>query len=253
MLVNRSSGTPRRRQPAETRRRILEASRRLFLERGYAATTMAGIASEAGVAVQTVYFVFHTKGELLMQVVLATGADDPVAPPHRDRGWSRELMMSTDPRRQLALLCEHGTDIFVRIAPAHGLGRGGPRERPEPRRRLAGDDPGGGGRGCASRCRSYARSGAIRLDVGIDGAADIVFVLQRPETLRVLTVECGWSVERYKAWLFETLCHQLLVDDPARDSDSVLAAAGLSFAADLHRSGVAGERQARPDPMAPAS
>ncbi len=69
----------------------------------------------------------------------------------------------------------------------------------------------------------------------------------------MLTVECGWSVERYKAWLFETLCHQLLVDDPARDSDSVLAAAGLSFAADLHRSGVAGERQARPDPMAPAS
>jgi AcrR family transcriptional regulator len=252
MLVNRISGTPRRRQPAETRRRILEASRRLFLERGYAATTMAGIASEAGVAVQTVYFAFHTKGELLMQVVLATGADDPSAPPHRDRGWSRELMMSTDPRRQLALLCEHGTDIFVRIAPLMGLVEAALASDPN---LVAAWQETVQGRREAMReqVQVIARSGAIRLDVGIDGAADIVFVLQRPETLRVLTVECGWSVERYKAWLFETLCHQLLVDDPAADSDSVLAAAGLSFAGDLHRSGVAGERQPPPDPMAPAS
>jgi len=63
----------------------------------------------------------------------------------------------------------------------------------------------------------------------------------------------GWSVERYKAWLFETLCHQLLVDDPAADSDSALATAGLSFAADLQRPGVARESQARPDRMAPGS
>jgi AcrR family transcriptional regulator len=238
MPVNPSSGTPRRRQPAETRRRILEASRRLFLEQGYAATTMAGIASEAGVAVQTVYFAFHTKGELLMQVVLATGADDADAPPHRDRAWIRELMSSTDPRRQLALLSEHGTDIFVRIAPLMGLveaalasdpsldvaWRETIRERREAMR---------------EQVQVIARSGAIRPDVGVDGAADIVFVLQRPETLRVLTGECGWSIERYKAWLFETLCHQLLVDDPAADSDSALATAGLGFAADLHRSGAA--------------
>ncbi len=134
---------------------------------------MAGIASEAGVAVQTVYFVFHTKGELLMQVVLATGADDPVAPPHRDRGWSRELMMSTQPRRQLALLCEHGTDIFVRIAPLMGLVEAALAS--DPNLVAAWQETIRGRReGMREQVQIIARSGAIRLDVGIDGAADIV-------------------------------------------------------------------------------
>ena len=38
----------RGRQAAETRRRIAEAAARLFLERGYAATTIDVIAAEAG-------------------------------------------------------------------------------------------------------------------------------------------------------------------------------------------------------------
>jgi hypothetical protein len=97
-----------------------------------------------------------------------------------------------------------------------------------------------------------ARSEAIRPELSVDDAADIVFVLQRPETLRALTIECGWSIERYKAWLYETLCHQLLVDDPAWDGNPALATAGLSFAAVLHRSG-AREGQARRESMAPRS
>lgn len=229
MPVKSSAARPRRRQPAETRRRILEAAHRLFFEQGYAGTTMAAIANEAGVAVQTVYFAFHTKGELLMQLVLATGADDPDAPPHRDRGWVRQIMSSTDARRQIALMSEHGTDIFVRIAPLMGLIEAA----------LASDSNLGGawsetirGRreGMCEQVRVIARSRAIRPELGVEGAADIVFLLQRPETLRVLTVECGWSVERYKAWLFQTLCQQLLVDGIGREGDAEAATAGLTFA-----------------------
>ena len=229
MPVKSPAAGPRRRQPVETRRRILEAAERLFPAQGYAGTTMAAIANEAGVAVQTVYFVFHTKGELLMQLVLATGADDPDAPPHRDRGWVREIMSSTDARRQIALLSEHGTDIFVRIAPLMGLIEAA----------LATDPNVGGawsttirGRreGMREQVRVIARNSAIRPELGVEGAADIVFVLQRPETLRVLTVECGWSVERYKAWLFETLCQQLLVDGPGGEGDAEAATVGLTFA-----------------------
>jgi AcrR family transcriptional regulator len=51
----------RREQAGATRRRILEAARRLFVARGYGAVTMAAIAREAGVAYQTVYAVFGTK------------------------------------------------------------------------------------------------------------------------------------------------------------------------------------------------
>ena len=54
-----------RRRARATRSRITKAASRLFGERGYSGTTMADIAAAAGVAVQTVYFVFHTKTEVL--------------------------------------------------------------------------------------------------------------------------------------------------------------------------------------------
>jgi TetR/AcrR family transcriptional regulator of autoinduction and epiphytic fitness len=238
MPVKTRSGATRRRNPAETRRRILEAARGLFSEQGYASTTLAAIAARAGVAVQTVYFTFHTKGELLMQVVLAAGADDPAAPRHEDRGWYREMLASTDARRQLALLSEHGTDIFVRVAPLIGFveaARAGDAtldtawQQTVMARRDA----------LREQVEVVARNGALRPELGVDDAADIVYVLQRPETLRALTTECGWSIKRYKAWLYRTLCDQLLADGPGSASDATVATAGLSFAVDIVRSGAA--------------
>ena len=58
--------SPRRReQAAATRREILDAAQRLFEQQGYAATTMAAIAAEAGVALKTVYVAFETKSGVL--------------------------------------------------------------------------------------------------------------------------------------------------------------------------------------------
>lgn len=243
MPVKTRSGATRRRNPAETRRRILEAARSLFSEQGYASTTLAAIADRAGVAVQTVYFTFHTKGELLMEVVLAAGADDPDAPRHQDRGWYREMVASTDARRQLALLSEHGTDIFARIAPLIGLVEAA-------RASDANLDTAWHQTVMARRdalrdqMEVVARNGALRPELGVDDAADIVYVLQRPETLRALTTECGWSFERYKAWLYRTLCDQLLVGGPGTGSDVALATAGMSFAAELHRFAAAHDERA---------
>jgi AcrR family transcriptional regulator len=56
--------TRRQRQAAETRREILEVAQRLFLARGYAATSIRDIAAEAGVAVQTIYSSIGSKADL---------------------------------------------------------------------------------------------------------------------------------------------------------------------------------------------
>ncbi len=50
---------------AQTRTAIAEAGRRLFRARGYGATTLQAIATEAGVAVQTVYAVHGSKAGIL--------------------------------------------------------------------------------------------------------------------------------------------------------------------------------------------
>ena len=51
----------RQAQAQETRRHILEAARKLFMERGYAGATAEAIASEAGVSAQTIYAIFKNK------------------------------------------------------------------------------------------------------------------------------------------------------------------------------------------------
>src|SRR4029079_4565169 len=74
----------RRERAKATRRRIAVAALARFSQHGYAATTMATIAHDAGVAVQTVYFTFHTKAELLIAALTIAGggpgaADDVLA------------------------------------------------------------------------------------------------------------------------------------------------------------------------------
>lgn len=72
----------RRERSRATHWKIVEAAHRLFSTQGYAATTMAQVADAAGVAVQTVYFVFHTKPALLARTIdfAVMGRDDPRRP-----------------------------------------------------------------------------------------------------------------------------------------------------------------------------
>src|SRR5215467_1171653 len=91
--AKRSYNSPRRReQAAATRREILEAARRLFERQGYAATTMAAIAAEAGVALKTVYVAFETKSGVLRALwnLLLRGDEENV--PVADRPLYLEVL-----------------------------------------------------------------------------------------------------------------------------------------------------------------
>ena len=78
MAVKREYDSSRRqRQAAQTRADILQAARRLFSERGYAATTIEAIAAEAQVAEATVYAGFGSKRGILLafQQLMEENAD----------------------------------------------------------------------------------------------------------------------------------------------------------------------------------
>ncbi|WP_411887024.1 TetR/AcrR family transcriptional regulator [Hydrocarboniphaga effusa] len=53
----------------EKRAEILDAARKLFMEVGYDATSMAAIATSAGVSANTIYWYFKDKDELLIAVL----------------------------------------------------------------------------------------------------------------------------------------------------------------------------------------
>ena len=126
--VSRGYDSPLRREQArQTQRRIVDAAYRLMLERGYAATTMAAVAAEAGVSAQTVYKAFGTKAALVKRVydVTLIGDDEPV--PLAEREDVRAAHDEPDPRRFLAWYADLGRTLLERLAPLLTVVLGGAR------------------------------------------------------------------------------------------------------------------------------
>src|ERR1700737_3761175 len=112
----------RRERARATRHRMVEAAYRLITERGYAATTMAEIAVEAGVAVQTVYFTYHTKLALVRDAFdfAVVGSHDMVPPDQQP--WFAAVRDDPDLTRALGALVDHVPLITRRAVPlAEGL------------------------------------------------------------------------------------------------------------------------------------
>src|SRR3954463_3620326 len=108
--------SPRRReQAAATRREILEAAQGLFEQQGYAATTMAAIASEAGVALKTVYVSFETKSGVLRALWHLLLRGDESEAPIGERQWYRDLLDEPDPERQVRLTAAGSRAVKERI------------------------------------------------------------------------------------------------------------------------------------------
>src|SRR3954471_2769228 len=107
----------RRREQAEgTRTAILEAAERQFERDGYAATTMAAIAAEAGVALKTVYVAFETKSGVLRALwnLRLRGDRDDV--PVAEQEWYRAVLEEPDPEGQLRINAHNSRTGKLRIA-----------------------------------------------------------------------------------------------------------------------------------------
>src|SRR5437763_1966027 len=116
--AKRRYDSPRRReQAAATRREILDAAQRLFERQGYAATTIAAIAAEAGVALKTVYVAFETKNGVLRALWHLLLRGDEEDAPVGEREWFRELLAEPDAEQQLRLMARQSRLTKLRIGP----------------------------------------------------------------------------------------------------------------------------------------
>ncbi|MGB4778022.1 TetR/AcrR family transcriptional regulator [Microbacterium sp.] len=212
-----------------TRARIVDAAADLFGSIGYARTTMQAVADRAGVAVQTVYFVFHSKPELLSATVEDRSAGTADAPPVVDRTWFVEAMGAADARRAIGLVVDHGVDIYARVAPlAHAT------------REAALVDPAvdalwtrinvGRKAGMGAVVAAIHDRGQLRLGLTVASATDICHTILSHETYLELVQRSGWDYLRFKAWLHRTLCDLLLDPDLVAGPGLDEAVAGLSFA-----------------------
>jgi AcrR family transcriptional regulator len=198
---------------------VVEAARRLFLERGYGATTIEAISTLADVPPATVYRLFSSKLGILKSLIDVSIAGDDEDVPMADRPQVRSLVSDRDPTRQLAGVVELTAQLNARIAPLYRILVS-----------AAGTDPDASAlldeltrqRQVGQRVivRALAAIGALRPELRGSDAADVVHALLSPEMYRLLVVDRGWKAERYKRWLTTTLAQQLL------DPGSALSAGG---------------------------
>src|SRR5438874_2047694 len=98
-VKRRAYHSPRRAEQARaTRGAVLDAARRLFVSRGYAATSIEAVAAESEVSPETVYAAFGSKRSLLSELVDVTIAGDDAPVPILERPWVGEMGAEPDPR-----------------------------------------------------------------------------------------------------------------------------------------------------------
>jgi AcrR family transcriptional regulator len=205
----RAYNSQRRQEAArQTRERILEAARGLFVERGFAGTTIAAIAAEAGTAAETVYAAFGTKIAVLAALVrgAARGADDREI---LEQEGARAVAAATDQREQLRLFARDIAGRLARAAPLLVVVASASVSEPA-LAELYGSLHAARLRNLRALAGQLAGNGPLRVDE--NAATDTIWALTAPELYHVLTTQRGWTRERYAAWLEDTLASTLLVE-----------------------------------------
>jgi AcrR family transcriptional regulator len=188
---------------------VVEAARTLFLERGYAATTIEAISDASGVPPATVYRLFSSKLGILKQLLHVLIAGDDQAAALQDRPHVRALVADPDPMSQLSGLAGIIRGIMSRAEPLYRILVSAAGSDPDAAALLA-ELTRQRQHGQAQFAHSLARAGALRPNLREREAADIIHALTLPEVYRLLVCDRGWHPERYEQWLTETLISQLL-------------------------------------------
>jgi len=191
------------------RRAVVDAARTLFLEQGYASTTVDAVSKLADVPPATVYRLFGSKLAILKAMLDTSiaGDDEPVAVAARPDVAA--LFEERDPIALLAGFAGVTAAINQRTNDVHRVLIG-----------AAGSDPGAAellaevrdqrDRGQRQIVRALVRRKVLQRDLSARDAEDRVHALMSPEVYRLLIVDRRWSADRYRKWLATTLAQQLL-------------------------------------------
>ena len=188
---------------------MVDAARMLFVERGYAATTMEAISERADVPSATVYRLFSSKLGILKAVLDASiaGDDQPLAV--EERPDVAALFGEADPHKLLAAFAgvttaiNQRTNDVIRVLMSAAASDPGAAE-------LLGQIQQQRHQGQSRIARTLARAHALKPGVRERDAADVIHALMSPEVYRLLVSDRGWTPARYEQWLATLLAQQLL-------------------------------------------
>ena len=191
----------------ESRAAVLRAALARFLDQGYSSTTIAQVAGDADVSVETVYKTFGNKAGLLKAVfdVAVAGDDEPV--PMVERDDIQRVIAEPDAARKLALYFDHFVDTMPRTAPVQLLVRDAAATNDDARavwQQLRREQL----EAMTQFARDLDATGQLR--VPATTARDLLWTYHSLELYELLVLERGWSRKRYRAFLLDALVAALL-------------------------------------------
>ena len=208
--VKRTYRSPLRVQAAQrTRTQIRDAAGRLFVQQGYALTTMRQIADTAEVSERTAYLAFPSKLDLFMEVIgVATAGDDrPI--PIAERPEFQSALSERDGKKALGLLVSmvanvHGRAAALVMAAHESAGAD------EALREVVTQGERAFARDMALIAQALQAHGSLRTDLGVEEATDILVLLLSAQAHQVLRRDRRRSVVRYQSIVLKALERALL-------------------------------------------
>ncbi|MFZ0092096.1 MAG: helix-turn-helix domain-containing protein [Solirubrobacteraceae bacterium] len=196
----RAYSSPIREEAArETRRQIRVAAERLFLSDGYAKTSMARIAKEAGVAEKTVYLAFPSKGDLLTEIIRVAVRGDDSPELLKEREFWRSISQAESAVEVIDRIAAGAALTMARVAKftelAEAAAHGNPKLAPF-------RDHGHQGQRANMRQLAgvLADRGALRGGLDVEQVADVLYAIAPNESVYLRLVrERGWTDEQYTA------------------------------------------------------
>lgn len=209
----------RREQARQTREAILSTARQLFLGQGFATTTIAAIAEGARVSVDTIYKAFGGKPGLVHAICQqALAGEGPVPAEVRS-----DALHATrrDPREIIRGWGALTTEVAPRVAPILLLVRAAANADPEMAGLQSELDTQRLER-MTHNARNLAASGALRDDMTVEHAAEIMWTYSSPELYELLVLTRGWPLDRYGEFIANAMIAALLGSGTAREPSATL-------------------------------
>jgi AcrR family transcriptional regulator len=203
------NSTARKAAALSTRRSILDAARRLFLEHGFAGTTMPMIANAAGIALDTVYASVGKKPALFRLLVETAISGGDAAVPAEERDYVQAIRAEPTAEEKLKIYAAALRAIQPRLAPIFAvLQAAAPQDadldllwneiadRRAANMRLLAED--------------LAGTGRLRRGLSLETATDIIWSMNSPEFFLLLVDQRGWSLDDFECWLADAWIRLLL-------------------------------------------
>jgi AcrR family transcriptional regulator len=188
--------------------RIVKAAYRLFCAQGYAGTTMAEIAEAAGVAVQSVYFTFHTKAALLSRAYdfAVMGEEEPQIP--QRQAWYEAMAAEPDVTQALRHFVTGVGEITRRVTPLSLAAQVAADGDPDTARVMAFHD---GMQADAYRevVKLLSAKSGLRSGLSLERCTDLLLLYAGTEVYHVMVEMRGWSHDEWLGWTVVTLADQL--------------------------------------------